>query len=172
MSFDYAFRSVQDEKGVIQTIDFLAKQDLGYPKYDEWVQKVETELFAGFKRAALAYSYGGLVGDVVWQAHKKRARTREVKNVRIDPKERGRYLASFLLRQVECEGKGSFDSIIIDARETQKDMIGLLMGMGYSVAGKINLYEEGRKDVVLFKDFSNQNSKNLVALLQGLGVSA
>ncbi len=153
MAFDYLFRSVESSRDIRTTIDFLARQDLKYPQYSEWVQKAEDELFSGIKRAALAYSNGVLVGDIVWQQHKQLSRVRELKNLRVSPKARGRYLAQFLLRQAECENKRECDAFIADARETQTDLIRLMQAMGYSALGKLNLYEEDRRDIVLFKSF-------------------
>jgi len=165
MPFDFAFRSVQTSKEVKKTIDFLAKQDLGYPKYNEWVQRVETELFSGYKRAALAYSNGVLVGDIIWQQHKQLPRIRELKNLRISPGARGRCLARFLLRQAEVEDSEQFDAFLGDARETQVNLIGLMQDMGYLVVGKLNLYEEERRDVVLFKCFDKSlRQKNLIRI--------
>jgi hypothetical protein len=165
MPFDFAFCSVQTSKQVKQTIDFLARQDLGYPNYDKWVQKVEAELFSGYKRAALAYSNGILVGDIVWQEHKQLPRIKELKNLRISSGARGRCLARFLLRQAEVEDSEQFDAFLGDARETQVDLIGLMRDMGYMAVSKLNLYEEGRKDVVLFKCFDKGlHQKNLIRI--------
>lgn len=41
MAFDFAFKFVQTTREIRKTIDYLTKQDLGYPFYDNWVQKVE-----------------------------------------------------------------------------------------------------------------------------------
>lgn len=162
MPFDFAFHSVQSSKEIRRTVDFLAKQDLGYPNYDNWVQRTESELFSGYKRAGLAYSNGILVGDVVWQPHKQFPRVREMKNLRISPQARGRYLGQFLLRQVEVEDKSEFDALIGDARETQEDLIRMMQDMDYRVLGKIHLYDEGRRDVILFKAFDRNLRKGLV----------
>ncbi|MFH1307764.1 MAG: hypothetical protein ABIH72_02845 [archaeon] len=162
MPFDFAFRSVQTAEEVRQTVDFLARQDLQYPHYDEWVQKAESELHSGYKRAGLAYSNGILVGDIVWQLHKELPRVREMKNLRINPQARGRYLAQFLIRQAEVEDKRDCDAMIVDARETQHDLIELMGCMGYSILSKLNLYEEDRRDVVLFKSFDKSMQDKLI----------
>ena len=162
MPFDYAFRSVQSTKEVRLAVDFLAKQDLKYPNYDEWVGRVESELFSGYKKAGLAYSQGVLVGDIVWQPHKNLPRVRELKNLRISPQARGKYLAQFLLRQAEVEDRKEFDVLIADARESQTDLINMMADMDYQVLGKINLYEEGRKDVILFKCFDRNLQSGLI----------
>lgn len=154
MPFDFAFRSVASTREIKATLDFLARQDLKYPKYDEWVQRVEAELFSGQKRAALAYSCGVLVGDVIWQPHKQLPRVREIKNLRVSPKARGRYLAQFLLRQAECEDRQDYDALIGDVRENQPSVIRFMQSMGYQAVAKLNLYEENQREVVLFKDCS------------------
>ena len=151
MPFDFTFKSVQTTDQIRQTRDFLLKQDLKYPRYDEWVAKVESELLSGYKRAALAYSNGVLVGDIVWQYHKQLPRVKELKNLRVHPKASGRYIAQFLIRQAEIEDKRKIEAIIGDARENQFGLIALMQSMGYSIISKLPLYEESQKDVILLK---------------------
>jgi GNAT superfamily N-acetyltransferase len=136
---------------VRDTIDFIATLKLDYPKYDEWVQRVEAELFSGYKSAALAYSEGILVGDVIWQPHKQITRMREIKNLRILPLARRRGLARFLLKQVECDCSVDFDILVSDIREGQDETLSFFRDAGYSVVGRSNLYESERQEIVVAK---------------------
>lgn len=155
MAFDFNFRSVQTSREIRQARDFLLKQDLSYAGYSSWVQRAEAELFSGYKRAALAYSNGMIVGDIVWQMHKQIPRVREIKNIRIHPDVRGRYLAHFLIKQAEVEDRQEYDSLLVDARENQQDLIGLMRDMGYRPIAILNLYDDNN-DVVLVKSKSQK----------------
>jgi len=151
MVFSYSFNSVQSSREIRDTIDFIAGLELEYPKYDEWVQRVEAELFSGYKSAALAYSDGVLVGDIIWQPHKQIKRAREIKNLRVSPLVRRRGLARFLLKQVECDGSSEFDMLISDIREGQDETLSVFQEVGYSVAGRSNLYESVRQEIIVVK---------------------
>jgi len=65
MGFNFQFSSLQEVRQLKGLISFLAKQDLNYPGYDNWVQKTEYELDSGYKKAIMAFSDGKLVGDLV-----------------------------------------------------------------------------------------------------------
>lgn len=155
MVFDYSFHSVQSSREIKTVVDFIAAQDLNYPGYKEWVQRAEAELFSGNKSAALAYSNGVLVGNVIWQPHKRLNRVGEIKNLRILPEARGRGLARFLLKQVECEGVQGVDAIVSDARASQRDVIDFFVENGYSILGDKSLYELDKKEVVVVKRIGN-----------------
>lgn len=162
MSFKYEFHSVQNQSDILKTIDFLADQNLSYPGYDCWVQRCEAELFSGYKRAALAFYDDVLIGDIIWQQHKQFPNVRELKNIRVAPGARGRYVGSFLLRQAEYEERESFKALIVDARERQVEVISLFKSMGYIPLGKRDLYGDGQREVILFKDLSGEiNSPEL-----------
>lgn len=162
MPFDYAFRSVQSTKEIRTAVDLLAKQDLGYPGYQAvWLPKAESELFSGYKRAALVYSNSVPVGNGIWQPDKQLKRIREIKHLWIDPRARGRHLAQFLVRQIESEDRQEFDALIGDTRETQTSVIRMMRDLGYQVLGKLDIYESGKKDVLLFKCFDRNLQSGL-----------
>jgi len=171
MAFDHSFRSVQTTREITQTIDFLAEQDLGYPNYHEWIAKSEPEFFSGYKRAALVCSNGIIVGCGIWQRHKQLP-VMEWKNIRISPPARGKYLGRSLIGQVESEIRTESNIIIGDARETQTDIIAVMQSMGYQVLGKVPLYEEDKREVILCKCFDkNFNSGILAATRSSFGLN-
>ena len=151
MPINFTFRSVEGRRETTQLIDFLSKQSLGYPNYDEWVQRAEYEVLEGQKKAILAKSNGHIVGDIIWQQHKTLPGTRELKNLRVHPEFRNRYFASFLLRQAEVEELGTYDKLRVDAREDQEEMIRLMLKNGYFIEGTENLYEPGKREIILSK---------------------
>lgn len=151
MNFNYSFRTVEDRRDLRKLVDFLANQDLGYPKYDEWVQRTEFELISGWKTGILALNGGKVVGDLVYQQHKEMSRVREIKNLRICPEIKGRYFARFMLKQAELGLGQDFDLIICDARENQVEPIRFMLDSGYKRVAKLNLYEDHSLDVVMTK---------------------
>lgn len=150
MGFDFNFRTVEDRRDRLKLIDFLALQDLGYPRYDEWVQRVDAGIEFGWKTGIIALSQGRVVGDLIYQAHKKMPRVRELKNLRIDPAFENRYFGKFMLRQAEIGLGNDFDLILCDARADQLEVIRFMVSCRYKVVAKLNLYDDNL-DVVLAK---------------------
>ncbi|MFC1697168.1 hypothetical protein ACFL1H_02455 [Nanoarchaeota archaeon] len=150
MGFDLHFRSLASNKDIKQTIDFLFNKDLNYPKYDEWIMKTEHELYSGYKNAFICLSGGKMIADLIFQPHKEMPRFRELKNLRVLPVYRRRYIANFLLRQAEVEDSELFDAIVIDSRSDQKDVLFLLASNGYSQLGKRALYDDN-EDIIMIK---------------------
>jgi len=151
MSFNFTFRTPDSTKDVKQLVDFLMKQDLGYPGYEDWVQRAEYEMEVGYMIPILAFSEGRLVGDIVYQAHKQLPRIREIKNIQVHPELCGRAFAHFMLRQAEIENSEQYDALIIDARADQKNVIALLMRNGYVPIGQRALYDNNVEDVIMVK---------------------
>lgn len=152
MRFDYSFRTAEDLRDVRRLIDFLANQDLGYPRYDEWVQKAEAELFSGWKTGIMALNGGVVVGDLVFQQHKQLSRVREIKNLRVDPRVSDRYFARFMLKQAEVGLGRDFDLVMVDARKDQSGVRRFFRQSGYSEVAVLNLYDNSSLDVVLTKE--------------------
>lgn len=151
MGFDFRFSSLQDTRQLKQTINFLARQDLGYPNYDRWVQRTEYELDKGYKEAILAFSEDRVVGDLVYQPHKEIQRVLELKNLRIHPDLRMRDFGRFMLKQVEVENSGKYNTIICDCRANQTEVVKFLKSCNYFAVTTIPLYEKDRPEVVLTK---------------------
>ena len=103
-AFDFNFTSLQDMKQLRELVDFIHLQDLGYPRYHDWVAKAESELFSGYKGAIIAYSESRVVGNLIFQPHKGISTLLEIKNLRVHQKLRGRDFARFMLRQLEGRG--------------------------------------------------------------------
>jgi len=104
--FNFTFKNPQDKKDLSILVNFLIKQDLGYPNYEDWVQKAESEIDSGYKRAIMAFSNKHIVGDLIYQPHKTIPLVMELKNLRIHNEFKNRYFANFMLRQAEHESKG------------------------------------------------------------------
>ncbi|MBU0461515.1 MAG: GNAT family N-acetyltransferase [Nanoarchaeota archaeon] len=168
MSFHFTFQTVDGTRDIGRLVDFLAKQDLGYPHYDEWVQRAENELAAGYKVPIIAVSDGQIVGDVLYQPHKQIPRLREIKNLRVHPDLRRRDFAHFMLRQAEAEHPEQYDAIICDTRADQREIIGLLTFSGYVPVATVPLYGDDLPDVTLVKVFDKRIESGIMVKAQNL----
>lgn len=160
MGFDFHFHGLQDRTDLQELVNFLVLQDLGYPRYDEWVQRAEHELDTGYKKTILAFSGGELVGDVIYQQHKEISCFLELKNLRIHPELRTRKFAEFMLKQVEAENK-QYDAIICDLPSNQPKILNFMESQGYSILTTIPLYDKNVPDIVMMK-FLNPETKQLL----------
>ena len=162
MSFHFTFRTLDSTKDLKQLVDFLIKQDLGYKKYEDWVQHTESEIDIGYKTAILAFSDSQLVGDLIYQTHKELYRVRELKNMRIHPEFRRRDFAHFMLRQAESENPEEYDAIICDLRADQTPTVNLLLFSGYISIATVNLYDTEKKDVVMIKTLDQRTESGII----------
>ncbi|MFC1755662.1 hypothetical protein ACFL96_20120 [Thermoproteota archaeon] len=151
MSFNFTFRTPDTTQDIRQLVDFLMKQHLGYPGYEDWVQRSEVEIDSGYKVPIMAFSEGHLVGDLIYQRHKELPRVREIKNIRIHPGVRRRDFAHFMLKQAERDNPEQYDALICDARSDQRDIINLLRLSGYRPIGSAPLYDSNTPDIIMVK---------------------
>ena len=150
MDFNYNFTTIQETAQIRNLIDFIALQDLGYPGYGQWVEKTEHELNMGVKGAILAYSEGKLAADLIFQTHKRIPRVVEIKNLRTHPDLRRKYFARFMLKQLESESTG-YNVLLVDARESQTDMVHFLQSSGFAPILSTNLYSPNERDLIMAK---------------------
>ncbi|MDB5170433.1 MAG: hypothetical protein JWO35_127 [Candidatus Saccharibacteria bacterium] len=125
-----------------------------YPDYYYWLEKVESELGTQQKRAMLAYAGAVPVGVVLYQKHRTRHNTVEIKNISVSPDQRGRYVGSFLLKNAEVEALNSdypeCTSVVVDTKATNTGMVDFLVRHRYAPAGVTDLYGLGAGDDILF----------------------
>ena len=165
MSVDFIIRSIADSRELKRLRQFLISQSLWYPDYLRWVDEVcIPDINNSHKTAIVAYSKGEIVGDAIFQPHKELPRTREFKNLRINPNFRRRDLGHFLIRQMEEEQKGSFDRIICDADARLREAIRFMQFCGYSPIMRTQLYCSQNVDVVLIKELSKSREPYVVGI--------
>ena len=154
MSLDLTIRLISDEKDLRKLRHFLLGQALWYPNYERWVEDVcIPDINNNWKTAIIAYSNGHVVGDVIFQKHKQLPKTREIKNLRINPDYRRRDLAHFLIRQAEEEDKESFERILLDTDTKDTGIIRFLTFCGYKPIMKMPLYSQHNMDLIFSKEF-------------------
>ena len=156
MSFDFRFKTIEDEKELKLLLNFLIKQDLGYPNYEEWVQKSEYEIEKGLKIPILGLSGNELVADLIYQKHKELSNSLEIKNCRVISPLRYRDFARFMFKQVEIEAKRKYDSIVCDVRSTEIRTIEFLLNINYIPLNKKPLYDN-KLDIIFFKSLEQRS---------------
>lgn len=113
-----------------------------YPDFFDWAEKVHKELKADSKRVVVAFSGCDIVGVTVYQRHKKFRDALEIKNLTVRPDMRGRYIASFLMRNTEIEGCNEFNSkyILCDAKANNYPVRLFLLKHQYKIVRREDLY--------------------------------
>lgn len=133
-----------------------------YPDFLDWADKVHRELKKESKRAMLALENNDIVGVTVYQRHKTSPEALEIKNLTVRPDKRGRYVASFLLRNSEIEGAKDFKSkrILCDAKAKNFAIKSFLIKNHYQVLAKDDLYgKNGGEDLIYTKYVQGTHGK-------------
>lgn len=124
-----------------------------YPDFDEWVERVRAQLRTEEKRAVVALDRRGVCGAVVYQRHRSEPGALEVKNVTVRPDQRGRLLASFMLRNAEAEGASELGATrcLVDAKARNLGIRSFLLKSGYLPVGASDLYGLGAGEDVVYR---------------------
>lgn len=162
MSFDFRFNTVEKKIDLSDMLLYSRNLSLNYPKYDDWMQKVEYQVINGEKTAIVARLNGVVCGVLIYQPSKDIKGFLDLKQIRVSEFARGRHVGTFLLKQMEQEAKGKYSAIKVDARVEKHDVAGLFAANGYIPIAKIPIYESGEEDVVfvkpLLKDLASSKS--------------
>lgn len=146
----FEFTDIQSRNELSQLINFLHKQNLNYPDYDDWIQRTESEIDLGYKNTILAFSDKRIVGDLVYQQHKTNPRFLELKNMRVLPELKNRYFARFMLKQAEAKNP-NYDAIICDVPSEFPEIISFMESCGYFPILQKPLYDNNQPEVVMIK---------------------
>ena len=157
MSVEFTFTNEYRSSQTDEIIDYLNGPRLWvpkvhYPDYFDWLGKVHVELKAEVKRAMVALDHGQVCGVIIYQEHKNQKGVLELKNLTVRPDLRGRYIASFLLRNTEIEGGDEFgaDSVICDAKASNFSIGSFLLKQGYQALGQVDLYKLKTGDDIIY----------------------
>ncbi len=123
-----------------------------YPDFTFWAEKTYKQLKNGAKRAMVALNAGSIVGLTVYQRYETLSDHLEIKNLTVRPDQRGRRIASFLLRNTEIEGAAEMGSrgVVCDAKARNLPIRYFLARNGYRIAGRTDLYGLGSGDDLVY----------------------
>ena len=155
---DFKFTNEYPVSRLDEAVSFLLGPRLwipqnDYPDFFDWAQKTHSELKSDVKRAIIAFSRNNIIGAVVYQRHKKDKNALEIKNLTVRPDARGRYIASFLLKNAEVEGTREFrpQFITCDTKAKNLEIMHFLLKHHYRIVGKNDLYRlNSGEDLVYF----------------------
>jgi ribosomal protein S18 acetylase RimI-like enzyme len=127
-----------------------------YPNHTVWLDKTEAQIASGEKHAMAARMGDKAVGAVIYRQNPDDPTIVDIRNISVADDARGRYVGSFLLRNVEVEAaKTDFPDateFLVDTKTTNTDMIAFLLSHGYTIKEITDLYGLGTGlDVVLTK---------------------
>lgn len=124
-----------------------------YPDFADWAEKAYKELRKEMKRAIVALSQNQIVGVIVYQRHKQFSEALELKNLTVRPDQRGRYIASFLIRNTEIEGSREFKvtSVLCDAKASNFGVRLFLLRHRYRIVTEIDLYQLGAGNDIIYR---------------------
>jgi ribosomal protein S18 acetylase RimI-like enzyme len=123
-----------------------------YPDLEAWTEKVCAQLRREEKRAMVAIVGGSVVAAVVYQRKGGSGKALEVKNISVRPDQRGRHIASFLLRNAEIEGARDFGTsrVVVDAKARNLEVRSFLTRNGYVPKEVSDLYGLGAGEDVTY----------------------
>lgn len=154
---NFVFTTDETCKRADEVLDYLRGPRLwipalDYPDFSGWLAKTHAQLKTEEKRALLALSYGNVVGAIIYQRHKTVPEALEVKNITVRPDQRGRHIASFLLRNAEIEGTADYQSthVLVDTKASNLPIRAYLGKNGYHVRGITDLYGLGAGEDIVF----------------------
>jgi ribosomal protein S18 acetylase RimI-like enzyme len=132
-----------------------------YPDHEQWLNKVDQELKSRIKRALVAFDGRRIIGATIYQKHKQIEHTLEMKNLTVRPEKRGRFIASFLLRNTEIEGVHEFGArrITFDAKKRNAGIRHFAQGIHrYEISEERDIYGLGAgRDVVFVKELTKHS---------------
>ncbi len=164
MYFNFNFRGIDSTLDIRKLIEFMSQHPLQYPNYQDWIQRSEPEINAGYKQAILSFSDKRIVGNLLYQPHKEIASTLEIKNLRVHPGVRQRYFGIFMLKQLEVEARRrkSIDTVMVDTRASQTDVLSLLQKAGFRETARAPLYDSNEEDVILTKPIHSSKTQEIL----------
>lgn len=137
---------------------WVPDQRRDYPGHMEWRDKALSEIEATKKIAMVAFWGSDEVGVCIYQRDPKEPTRVEIRNLSVESSARGRGLAPFVLRQVECEAPIDFPGatvLVADVKRTNVNMTHFALRQGFAVQDITSLdstfAHNGIEDVVLSK---------------------
>lgn len=145
-----------------RTMDLLASPRLwisraAYPDFGDWLGRAAMELDRGIKHGIYCYFDEKLVGAAIYQRHKTISSFLELKNLTVLPEAGRRFVASFLVRNVEIEGSKEFKPthIVCDAKRDNVAIQQFLVGNKYRATATLDLYGlNAGADILYMKEMS------------------
>lgn len=144
-------------KSEIDQLDNLLVPNLSkrYPNFEKWLEKAKEEIEKGIRIAYGEWYSDKLISTAILRP--TISNTVELKSLFVDPDYRGMGFGGGLYDEAEKQClKMGFKKITVDAFDEDKIIILLLIGRGYKIYGREDLYGVGRFSYLLSKDLKPQ----------------
>ena len=132
------------------------EQDYGVNR-GPWVEKVEAELLTGKRHALLTHEGAESLAVVVFRQNPDATNVIDIRNISVNPDVRHRHFGSFLLHNTDhviSEVYPTGDTLMVDTKATNEQMISFLLTQGYTEAETADLYDSGKPDIVFRKQLN------------------
>jgi len=144
-------------KSEIDQLDNLLVPNLSkrYPDFEKWLKKAKEEIEKGIRIAFGKWYSDRLISTVILRP--TISNTVELKSFFVDPDYQKVGHGDSLYKEAEKQClKMGFKKITVDAFDEDKDIIIFLIGRGYKIYGREDLYGVGRFSYLLSKDLKPQ----------------
>lgn len=141
-----------DIADITKLYNFIRQFPLDYPDYFQWVKKCKRELELDYKQAFYATDLNGeIIGSIIFQPHKKDKYTLEIKNFRVDSKDRQKGIGTLLEAAVNYYAKEKGLKRIQGDSDPENNVVNFLQKIGYKIEAHEALYT-AKKEIILVRD--------------------
>ena len=162
---DYTKNSFSNEKSITRLlsdseidqldrllIPYLSKK---YPNFESWLQKAKNDIKEGSRIAFGEWAFGKLVSTIILKP--TISGTVELKSLFVDPdfQGMGRGPQIYEIAENQCL-KMNFKKIVADTFCGDNDIVHFLIGNGYKIYGKEDLYGNGNESYLFSKTLNPQ----------------
>jgi N-acetylglutamate synthase-like GNAT family acetyltransferase len=154
MNFNYNIKTIDSEKEIKKTINFIEQFPLGYKNYFDWTNKVYHQLMNGEKQAIIGITNNQIIANAIFQPIG--GEILELKNIRVHEYLQKRGFAHFILNQLEIEAAKNYKGIIVDTRKDNIVANNLFKTRGYKQINQKNLYDKLNIDIIYYKKLQNK----------------
>jgi len=147
---EFRLDRILQEDEIKQLNDLLVpKLKNDYPNFEKWLVKAQEEIAEGTRVAIGIWKEKLIATSIVKMTASK---TAELKSLFVDPDFRNQGYGDFLYEETEMQcRKAGVTRIITDTYVDNKAMVEFLISKGFLVAGKEDLYGNGRYSYILSK---------------------
>jgi GNAT superfamily N-acetyltransferase len=150
------FRPADSEKEIKAAVGFMSESPMHYPRYEDWLARAETQMFAGTKHVMLCRCDSRLVATLTWQTHPNEPFTAELKNMRVLPEFRFMDIGRFLLKAFERDAWASKHALLRCDMGENNVAHPFFIRQGWRQIDFLDLYGSGVRDVMMVKTLAQR----------------